>query len=251
MLSHITFTGWDGHTDLEALKDFLRAYPPRSIEVAVLISEGRMGNDRYPEVAHAHRLLETAQEARQRTALHVCGPQARAMISLGGRTTLVAGLVTSADRVQINVATMEWLTPAHTIARTIDRTVIVQHRNPLGWPEAQPGVEYLFDRSGGRGESLLTTRSGEPCGYPTPAPDRTVGYAGGLGPDNVAEFMGRIYARNGRNERYWIDMETGIRERLDSYPGGPKVAADVPPPTQVSIAKCRAVMSACQRWFRP
>jgi phosphoribosylanthranilate isomerase len=39
-------------------------------------------------------------------------------------------------------------------------------------------------------------------------PGRPVGYAGGLGPDNVEAAVGVI----GAESTYWIDMESRIRE---------------------------------------
>lgn len=246
-LSHVTFTGWDRHTDLTELSGFLSQYPPRSIEVAVLFSQNRMGDDRYPEVLQAEMILRAAQVAHQRTAVHVCGPLARATLKLrrppAGDTSRIIAL---AQRVQINIGEDVW--PANgakysavvDLAEALGKPIIVQARDPDAWPLANPGVEFLFDRSAGRGEVIDE--------FPLPPPGRYVGYAGGLGPGNVAEFMWRLFTP-GADEHYWLDMETGIRERMDAYPGGPQVAADVPPPTMISIAKCEAVMRAVKPWL--
>jgi phosphoribosylanthranilate isomerase len=61
-------------------------------------------------------------------------------------------------------------------------------------------VDWLFDRSGG-------------LWPPHPGGDRLVGYAGGIGPDNVADVLEQI----GATGPYWIDMESGVRtdDRFD------------------------------------
>lgn len=41
------------------------------------------------------------------------------------------------------------------------------------------------------------------------------GYAGGLGPDNLAEQLPLIDAAAGKDTRIWIDMETKVRSRAD------------------------------------
>lgn len=64
-----------------------------------------------------------------------------------------------------------------------------------------------FDASGGRGIA--------PASWPAPpaGPKVRVGYAGGLGPDNVAEVIGVLKQSPGA----WIDMETRIRNEQDAF----------------------------------
>lgn len=45
-----------------------------------------------------------------------------------------------------------------------------------------------------------------------------MGYAGGIGPDNVLEVLGDILLANGIMDRpTWIDMETGVRDEHDRF----------------------------------
>ena len=53
MLSHVTFTGWDRHTDLAELDTFLMACPQDRVEIAVLHSSSHIDEDRYPDVGKA------------------------------------------------------------------------------------------------------------------------------------------------------------------------------------------------------
>ena len=117
--------------------------------------------------------------------------------------------------------------------RAIGRPIILQSRAIEGWPEVEhfaPDtprmMPFLFDRSAGAGV--------EPSGWPVPVSGRLVGYAGGLGPDNVSELCSWLAEVQGA--RWWLDMETRIREEFDNADTGP---GDPPLVTFVSIEKCR------------
>lgn len=60
------------------------------------------------------------------------------------------------------------------------------------------GPDLRIDRSGGRGVR----------GEFAPMPGCKVGYAGGIGPDNVVEVLDRLETFG---HTYWIDMESGVR----------------------------------------
>lgn len=247
MLSHVTFTGWDRHTDLNELGTFLEDCPQSTVEIAVLYSTSRSTDDgdRYPNVDKAVEILRTAKAAGQRTAVHLCGRIARAFLGYSDAIVKVGPLIQLAERVQVNVPEDFWASsterykPAHDLARLIGRSVVVQSRSIDGWPDVEhlgPGanrmVPFLFDRSAGTGERSLR--------WPAPVPGCLVGYAGGIGPDNAAELCSWLAETAGA--RWWLDMESRIRE--------PDARLDNPPmSTYVSIAKCRAVMRAVDRYF--
>lgn len=270
MLSHVTFAGWDRHTDLTELQAWLEDCRQQTIEIAVLYSMSRSpcDEDRYPDPIKAMDILRAAKASGQRTAVHFCGRVARDLLG-GGPTpaptsyteqATQSAIIRLADRIQVNVDESFWPAGSEKYRRALDlarafgRPIIVQTRDVMGWPSTEhfgPGsdrmVQYLFDRSAGQGKSLLATPGdGEPQAYPTPLPRRIVGYAGGLGPDNVGEFLSRIYVPRGLDERYWIDMETKIRERFSSA----KPRPDEPPiASYVSLTKCQRVMNAVGRWL--
>jgi hypothetical protein len=279
MLAHVTFTGWDDRTDYADLDAFCRDQQPGTVEIAVLLSHGRMGDDRYPSIENAEAILRFAKARRQRAAVHLCGPLARQAMALdqvgplrlrairraaqglepasdrpmsGGADSPIFKL---ADRIQVNVSEGFWpddgddgyrYAPAAFLSGRAGRPVIVQTRDPDGWPDGRVGrVQFLFDRSGGRGEVAeqippLTT-------FP-------IGYAGGLGPGNVHAFLDRLRPMSHVRTfaPIWIDMESGIRESMAAFSGGPSeplVGSDkvTPAPTYVSVAKCQQVMDAV-RW---
>ena len=253
MLSHVTFTGWDRHTDLAELANFLENCPQGRVEIAVLYSATRSAanEDRYPNVGKAAEILRTAKAAGQRTALHLCGSAARELLASASdlpytHALLPFGLghvLNLADRVQINVDAGFWTKvggvadyrQAYTTSRSLGRPVILQTRDLSAWPDvehfaagASRMMPFLFDRSAGAGVEMT--------GWPDPPPGRLVGYAGGLGPDNAAELLSRLAAHPG--SRVWIDMETRIRERPSNVEA-----------SYVSITKCRRVMNSLIVYF--
>lgn len=257
MLNHITFTGWDRHTDLHDLEEFCGDHEQECIEIAVLYSDSRSKDDvdRYPQLETAVEILRTARASGQRAAVHLCGQAARAFLEDPSESN-AAPLIALANRAQVNVPEEFWASgpekyrPALAAARSgWQRPVIVQTRDAARWPDvshlehpvrnAARMVPFLFDRSAGTGERSLV--------WPAPVPGRLVGYAGGIGPDNAAEFCSWLAEAAGA--RWWLDMETRIREPFPRQLVL-RAADDPPTPSYVSIAKCRAVMAACDRWFR-
>lgn len=203
----ITFTGVDEFTDIADMVELSRAYP---IEWGVLFSPKRQGSGRYPPMFTIKRV---AAELEIRLSAHLCGADAREVIEHGEsrHDTLLAHAF---DRAQINTADPH-LQPSMIAqwGRRRELRAILQCRGPF--PDVDV-VDVLFDASGGRGIS--------PSDWPKGLPG-LCGYAGGLNPDNVAAAVDTI---SQRAERYWIDMETGVRDEQDRF----------------DLGKCRAVCEA-------
>lgn len=257
MLNHITFTGWDRHTDVVELGEFCGDHEQEFIEIAVLYSDSRSKDDadRYPQLETAVEILRTAKASGQRAAVHLCGQAARAFLEDPSESN-AAPIIALANRIQVNVPEDFWAPgpekyrPALAAARHgWQRPVIVQTRDVWRWPDvshlehpvrgAARMVPFLFDRSAGTGERSLA--------WPAPVSGRLVGYAGGIGPDNAAELCSWLAETAGA--RWWLDMESRIREPFPVQQSL-RLNHDPPAPTFLSITKCRAVMSACERWFR-
>ena len=84
----------------------------------------------------------------------------------------------------------------------VEKSVIMQSRGKA-FPKPLDGVSCLHDLSGGKGKV--------PPFRPVQAPlAPLVGYAGGIGPDNVIQVLSEIDAHT-----FWIDMETKIRNDDD------------------------------------
>lgn len=205
----ITFTGVDADTDPNELLELSNDYP---VEFGLLFSPKRQGIEpRYPAL---DVLARFAGELPLRWAAHLCGADAREVIE-HGTSRHWSLLERHFQRVQINTADPN-VQPSQlgNWAASLDCRAILQCRGEF--PRVA-SVDVLFDPSGGRG--IVQTN------WPQAKNTTFCGYAGGLGPDNVAaavEMMGR------RADRYWIDMESRIRDENDRF----------------SVARCRAVCEA-------
>jgi len=87
-----------------------------------------------------------------------------------------------------------------------------------------PNHAILFDASGGHGVS--------PEYWPAHLPDKSCGYAGGLGPDNLARELPRIQEAAGQGP-YWIDMEGKLRNEADRF----------------DLARARLCLAACRQFM--
>ncbi|MGR4927357.1 phosphoribosylanthranilate isomerase [Bradyrhizobium sp. CAR08] len=204
----ITFTGADDWTSIDGMQALSAKYP---IEWGVLFSPKRQGSDpRYPDGDGLSRIMW----ANVRRSAHICGAYSDAIME-GSDIKRSPVDFSYFDRVQVNHATPK---PERIIGFRGGwgfKRGIAQCRTDA-FPR-DTSVDWLFDRSGGRGEV--------PTAWPAhPGGERLVGYAGGISPENIAGVMSVLEHTAGR---YWIDMESGVRtdDRLD-------------------LQKCRAVCEA-------
>lgn len=185
----ITFTGLDSQTDLSRALHIATVYP---VEFGVLFSESRQ--DREPRYPDQTTITSIMCVGFPRLAAHLCGAHARRIMAC-----MPTGLnLTTFRRVQVNHPSPD----AGAIAREMEEwggpRGIAQTRD-LEFP-ASTSVDWLFDRSAGEGRA--------PGEWPQhPGGDRMIGYAGGIGPGNVAGVLKQIAATG----PYWIDMESGVR----------------------------------------
>ena len=209
----ITFTGADENTDTLGMVALAAMYP---IEWGILFSPKLQGAGRYPPLRFIGELVR--QQPTLRYAAHLCGADAREVM-LDGVSQHDRLLWKSFTRVQINTAD-----DVNTVALTrwgdaLNLGVIVQCREafPIGC-----NVEWLFDKSGGRG--IVQTAWPEPLSNH----NARCGYAGGLKPGNVENAVRAIAAKASPHARYWIDIESGVRDENDYF----------------DLEKCRAVCEA-------
>lgn len=213
-LTCCTLTGVDETTPIDALSALTEAHP--IVEWGILFSPSRQGQPgRYPSYGAIQRILDGIP-AGARVALHLCG---RAVPDLLEDDQTVRALairtVTRGGRLQFNVnarskpalavSLVEWLETHPNIPS------ITQHNASneplLGRLHHLPDHGFLVDASGGRGI--------ECDAWPAPQAERW-GYAGGLGPDNLATQLPRIAAAAGE-QPFWIDMESRLRDAQDRF----------------------------------
>lgn len=183
----ITLTGVDERTPIEALT--------LDAEIGILYSATPEGRNRYP----SYDWIKRNAGFFRRAALHICGSNARLAL-LAGRLDLI---LTNFQRVQVN---------GHVETREVEQLChdhpelqfITQHneRNTHLLEFKAPNHQLLVDASGGRGIS--------PERWKRPDTDKVVGFAGGLGPDNLADQL-EVIRGLAAGERSWVDMEGKLR----------------------------------------
>lgn len=197
----ITLTGADEATDIAALVDLV-SNP--AVEIGLLYSASPEGRNRYPSLPW---LLDAAQALRGRCAIHICGGIARHQLLAGELSHLVqlAGRVQVNGRMAEDVALKCAALVPHLITQHFSFTA---HLATL----AITNHSVLVDGSGGRGISP------ERWIRATVSPGKAVGFAGGLGPDNLAEQIQVIAAASaGHDSTTWIDMEGKLRDADDRF----------------------------------
>ena len=206
MLNRVTITGADDFTDPLELLDLALSYP--WLEFGILVSKSREGSPRYPSRDWQKKLLKISH--RMNLSMHVCGKYAREMFAGELRWESLPPIRDGVHRVQINGETPgdRHLSAAGLALELEGRglSVIFQYPRASAYMEScrEQGLKCapLLDESGGEGRQVRAWSDLPDCEY--------VGYAGGIGPEDVAETVGTIMAF--RQGPFWIDSEGRMRE---------------------------------------
>lgn len=214
----ITLTGADDSTPQDALWALAKASTfgeenLSGIEWGILYSVSNQGEGRYPSFKWIERLAERLEvkPVGPSFALHVCGRAVGDFLYGRGHVSEIARAF---NRIQINFRSQEFTVTEieACIRRNHSKTIITQHNQAnRGLWQVLAHLDnhaVLFDESGGRGK------------YPETWDESlevvNCGYAGGLGPDNLAAELPRIHAA-AKGMPYWVDMEGKIRDENDLF----------------------------------
>ena len=203
----VTFTGVDARTDLGKLFDLGERYP--KAEFGVLAGTRTSPQEDYG-IFPSWEMVKRLQALNVRSAIHLCGSLARAVMrgSMG-----MAAMSDGFDRVQVNLHADVWPGQLTVDTLNVERfalavtcpTVILQHRD--AWQRVpiigHPKIEYLFDKSEGRGMESFDLWPSPQYGF------GRLGYAGGLGPANIDRAI--AFADDHSEMPLWFDMEGNIR----------------------------------------
>ena len=219
MIEKVTFTGVDNSTPLMTLIDLADKYPGAEFAVLVGNSTNKNEDRRFPSLSTIRDLRDLGADGGLNTSLHLCGRFSRAVVAGAGPSGEIYKLCDGFGRVQINMASRAFSngrrqSTVTAVERFVGRvgcdSVILQHRGH--WsdvPMLHPRVEYLFDRSGGRGQETFTH-------WPAPSGQMArIGYAGGIGPHNIEAAL--VFAEQNPDARLWFDMETRVRDDDDWF----------------------------------
>lgn len=191
-LATVTLTGADERTDIGCLVQLAKDHP--YLEIGLLYTATPEGRNRYPSL----EWLQKASGALSgRCAIHICGSGARQQLREGALTNLVG----NAWRVQVNGI----IHPDEVLGLATRVPILITQHNDKNSALATARIavnhRLLVDGSGGTGRS--------PERWVRPKTHLQVGFAGGLGPDNIGSEITKIHAI--AEGRTWIDLEGKLR----------------------------------------
>lgn len=202
-LWRVTFTGADNNTPIDKMIALSQKH--KCLEWGILFSQTKFGIPRYPSQDWVDRLPTGLN-----LSAHLCGKWVED--ALNGDMSFNDARF---SRIQLNCGKSRLRTAltsqklVETCARAFERDrclalgSIILGGDYEGVSDAPSSkFEFLFDASGGTGESPKTWMplfGSESCGF-----------AGGLNPDNLNEELQKMSVV-AEDKYIWIDMETGIR----------------------------------------
>lgn len=209
-LFRCTFTGVDEESSLDKIKELSLEFP--FVEWGVLLSTSEntpFGRNRYPSVTWLNenlpKLKEIANSTDASIALHVCGKETKKLLK---RTedSVALSLLQFVNRIQINFAYKEkQVAELENLCLDFPHIKFITQQNKANADLHEKihadNHQVLFDQSGGRG--IETTQWSAALG------NKTFGYAGGLGLDNVEQQLNNI--KKVANRQFWIDSEGKLR----------------------------------------
>ncbi|MBQ4093997.1 MAG: hypothetical protein IJC61_03035 [Oscillospiraceae bacterium] len=220
MLKTVTFTGIDIHTDPAELAAIQRDYP--FAEFGMLIAHdwrelpewNEPLSHRFPDPA----ILEKFEGLGLNLSLHVCRALSQAVVVSGewdDIRALLRGRLHLFRRAQLNNVYDLRVSPEHwklCVPEELEQ-IILQQRSC-----SKVGLlsDAIAARVGCNTGSIVTEIDASAGTGVYDAAMGTlrlpyVGYAGGLCPENVVEFVQKLEADENVSD-YWIDMETRVRE---------------------------------------
>jgi hypothetical protein len=210
-MNKVTLTGADDRTDISAMIDLSAEFP--FAEWGILVSAKQEGSSRFPSRNWIERFCHRAAVPAVAVSMHVCGSWVRAMLRGQLDWNALPEVRIVADRVQVNthaeehisnVAFLDWIGERNRKQFIIQLDAVNDHILDAAFAR-KLNVAGLFDGSHGAG--VL------PADWLSPRyKDVYYGYAGGLGPENVVEQVGKIAkAAAWHKPGFWIDMEGRVR----------------------------------------
>jgi hypothetical protein len=216
-LKYVTLTGADNTVKPARLVELSEKYP--FVEWAILFSKSKPCAPRYPSFDWVFELGDAAEGKKVNLSAHLCGQWVSE--AMAGKSSFLDNSTKMAklfQRVQLNMG-KERLAEAMTCQPLLDLVKKASKQVIFGGNYKYITVDAdfffnseflpLYDASGGRGvETKEWPKAMQTAGGLTPF----TGYAGGLGPDNVADELPRIAEAAGE-AHVWIDMETKLRSK--------------------------------------
>lgn len=218
-LRALGFCGADDSVHPHHLVVLAKAFP--CVEFGVLFRPDLEGQPRYATTAWVEK-LSSVLFPNMKLAAHLCGSRVNDV--LNGDTSFLDQLKTwGFRRVQINATAVNGVDTSH-----LDKAVpllfdILQKYPELEFilqqnDETKPLWSGLLMHCQGKSPTNLSMLVDESKGtgvaptkaWPSPTNEYPIGYAGGIGPTNIAQVLQDTTAAAGEHS-FWIDMESSLR----------------------------------------
>lgn len=212
MIDRVTITGADDTVKPEELLALSQEFP--FVEWGILFGSEPGPRPRFPSDDWIIRLATLAATEKLQLSAHLCGRWVRDWVVAASPTWRLS-YGGGFQRIQFNFhgqfhragnGFLDLLKEGNEYIFQVDG--VNDHATAWIRREGLTTAFPLFDTSGGAGVV--------PDAWPAPMPDVYCGYAGGLGPENLAEQIPLILAAAGE-ARIWIDMETKVRSEDDRH----------------------------------
>jgi len=210
-LRFVTLGGVDASTSFDGLCALAGRHP--YAEFGLLYSKSQAGTGRYPPRKWMESLALRARTVPGlNLSLHVCGEAIGELLMGKGHVSELAPLF---PRIQVNfLAERHALISVRKLLKRLpDTTIITQHTEASEslWRELAERRNHavMFDISGRKGfgpQRWQAPLKKIISGWSFKAIDPLCGYAGGLGPDNVAKHL-RLIADVTHHSAFWLEME--------------------------------------------
>jgi hypothetical protein len=228
-LRALGFCGADDSVDPNLLGIYSHLYP--LVEFGVLFRPDKEGQPRYATTEWVQRLAQVASKSdgKMKLAAHFCGARVNEVL-VGDDSFLKRLPSLGFKRVQINATAVNGVDISR-LGGSVESflTVVTKHpelefilqKNAETQPLWEGLLELESEAAGKEGylpknvSMLLDESKGTgvlASSWPNPPEEYEIGYAGGIGPNNIAKVLEDIMeAGNGRE--IWIDMESSLRSK--------------------------------------
>lgn len=215
-LDKVTITGADDSIRPEELLPLTKQYP--FVEWGILLSAQSIDTKRFPSASFLANLNQLKkQHPEMKLAGHVCGSWVRRLLTGDFNVLNLNIMLGLFERIQLNF---------HSVPHNY------KEKEFFFALKQRPNVQFIFQLDGVNDEllnkavdaginavGLYDTSGGNgvlPHYWPTLPEGAYRGYAGGLGPDNLAEQLAGFDRVIKGDRAIWIDMGTKVRSFNDS-----------------------------------
>ncbi len=213
----VTMTGADDSINPAELVALSQEFP--FVEWGILLSNSQEGGSRFPSRQWIEKLAMYTQahglDEKVNTSGHICGQWLRALLK--GKWMCCHFDLGLFERVQLNLHGEQHEVIQNGFVDLLQRFVLTGRKIIFQWDGKNNYILNNAIANGIDGQALFDLSHGAgiaPAEWPEPLKYTLCGYAGGLGPDNLAAELKRISEKVGDKE-IWIDMETKVRSEND------------------------------------